>query len=262
MSDEICEQVGLPGLTGKSKDVNNRVVYYENGQYHIEHERKPPTLSVIYLVDAEKPGKEGRHEKHAVAIPEFTSVIPAGEKSGGELLLAGAMTPPPRKFSALFEHVGRHKYIYIAAIVLLAAALWLIIRRFRRREQEKSIPCWEAALAAISALETQCRHGDILPAAGYTVLLDILRDYLELRFDLPVSRQTASEFAIEVTRSSSPLPPEFRLQLNLFFENSDLIRFAKAPADNRKLLDAANDLANFIRATIPDVENNSEEKQR
>ena len=194
-------------------------------------------------------------EKYRVAIPEFSSVIPAGEKSGGELLLAGVMSPPPRKFSALFEHAGRNKYIYIAAILLLTAALWLIIRYFRRRNLEKQIPCWEAALAAIAALETQCRHGDILPVAGYTVLMDILRNYLELRFDLPVSRQTASEFAFEVTRSSSPLPEEFRLPLNLFFETSDLIRFAKAPADCSKLLDAARDLAGFIRATVPVVEN-------
>ena len=44
------------------------------------------------------------------------------------------------------------------------------------------------------------------------------------------------------------------------FENSDLIRFAKAPADNSRLLDAANDLAGFIRATIPVGENNGNAK--
>lgn len=199
-------------------------------------------------------------EKYRVAIPEFTSIIPSGEKSGGELLLAGVMTPPPRKFSALFEHAGRNKYIYIAAALLLAAVLWLIVRHLRRHNQEKLIPCWDAALAAINALETQCRNGDILPVAGFTVLMDILRNYLELRFDLPVSRQTAAEFAFELTRNSSPLPEKYRLQLNLFFENSDLIRFAKAPADNSKLLDAANDLAGFIRATIPVGENNGNAK--
>lgn len=193
-------------------------------------------------------------EKYRVAIPEFSSVIPSGEKSGGELLLAGVMTPPPRKFSALFEHAGRNKYVYITAVLLLAAVLWLIVRHLRHRNLEKQIPCWEAAFAAIAALETQCRNGDILPAAGFTVLTDILRNYLELRFDLPVSRQTAAEFAFEITRNSSPLPEKFRLQLSLFFENSDLIRFAKAPADNSKLLDAANDLAGFIRATIPAVD--------
>ena len=192
-------------------------------------------------------------EKYTVAIPAFSSTIPSGEKAGGELLLAGVMTPPHQRLSAAVEHVRKYRYWYIAGVVLLAAAAWWMWRFLRRKIQPEPQPCWEIALAALAALEARVRSGELLPIAGYTALMDILRNYLEIRFSLPASRRTTAEFLPELARHDSPLPESCRMQLSRFFASADLIRFAKAPADSGQFADAANQLASVIRATITDT---------
>ena len=202
---------------------------------------------------------KNRPEKYTVAIPAFSSSIPAGEKAGSDLLLAGAMNPPARRFSALFEHARHYKYWYIAGFLLLAAVICFLWRLLHRKIQTPPQPCWEAALAALSALESRLRRGEILPVAGFTALMDILRDYLEIRFDLPASRRTTAEFLMELARNDSPLPERLQIQLSRFFAGADLIRFAKAPAGKEQFFEAAGQLADLIRNTIPEnPENNPE----
>lgn len=227
----------------------NRVKWHFAADFRVLSSGEIPEGSIEFDLTSFT-GKSGG-DRCKVAIPEFTAVIPAGEKSGGELQFAGVMTPPRRRFSEIFEHAGRYKYIYAAAILVLTGLIWLIIRQMKKRSAKRELPCWEAALAALAALENRCRRGELLPVDGYTELLDILRNYLELRFDLPVSRQTAPEFISAIAEPASPLPERYRLQLGTFFESADMIRFAKAPADTVKLLDAAGILAGFIRATVP-----------
>ena len=199
-------------------------------------------------------------KKYTVAIPEFSSVIPPSEKSGGELQLAGIVDIPEE--TPVMKHFRRYKYVIFAALLLLALLTWFFIFHFRRRKSAEEIDCWDAALAALSSLRDQIRRGDILPEAAYTELMDILRNYLELRFELPFSRRTTAEFLPELINVDSPLPEKFRSPLGAFLTNADMIRFAKAPAAPEKLYEAVEQLAGMVRATIPETENSTSTSQK
>jgi hypothetical protein len=199
-------------------------------------------------------------KKYTVAIPEFSSVIPQNEKSGSELQLAGIIDIPEE--SPVLKHIRHYKYVIFAALLLLSVLLWFFIFHWRRRKLAVEIDCWDAALAALSSLHDQIRRGDILPEAAYTELMDILRNYLELRFDLPFSRRTTAEFLPELISVGSPLPEKFRSPLGAFLTNADMIRFAKAPATPEKLYEAVEQLAGMVRATIPETENSTSTSQK
>ena len=199
--------------------------------------------------------KGGENAVFNVAVPSFSSVIPGSEKPGGQLELSGAMPESRQNYTALKKHLAKYKYIYSALFLVLLAVVVIVIRRLKKRSEAADQSCWEAALAALAALHDEIRHGDILPAAGYNTLMDILRNYLELRFDLPASRQTTAEFINELTINDSLLPEKYRMLLGSFLSNVDLIRFAKAPADLEKLDEAVRKLCGFVSETVPKEEN-------
>ena len=193
----------------------------------------------------------GEPEVFTVAVPAFSAVIPNTEKPGSVLELSDVMPELRQNYPQVRKHLAKYKYIYITAAVLLIIVIVMIIRNLKKLRDVPELSCWDAALAALDALHTEIRHGDILPVAGYNALMDILRNYLELRFDLPASRQTTAEFIPELTRNDSPLPEKYRMLLSSFLNNVDLIRFAKAPADLEKLDDAVRQLCGFVSATVP-----------
>lgn len=205
-------------------------------------------------------GKKHTPDEFNIAIPAFTSEIPAGEESGGELKFSAAIPEPSPSAAALTRHFARYKYIYMVLAVIIAVAGFFIIRHLLRRPPAPLLPCWEIALAALASLRDQLSRGELLPRAGYTELMDILRNYLELRFRLPVSRRTTEEFLAELSRPETPLPEQYRTKLAKFLNSVELIRFAKAPATQAELDEAAGLLTGFVKATIPaetGTENNS-----
>src|SRR5262249_27379888 len=97
------------------------------------------------------------------------------------------------------------------------------------------------------ALDDIARMG--LPAAGeierfHTLVCDVLRQYLERRFDLPVSRQTTVEFLERL--HELPLPSDGqRASLRALMRPFDLAKFARArptPAQCDDLLATARRL--------------------
>ena len=174
--------------------------------------------------------------------------------------LAGIVDIPEE--TPVLKHFHRYKYVIFAALLLLMLLVWFFIFHWRRRKLAVEIDCWDAALAALSALYGQIRRGDVLPEAAYTELMDILRNYLELRFDLPFSCRTTAEFLPELINIDSPLPEKFRSPLGAFLTNADMIRFAKAPSTPEKLYEAIDQLAGMVKATIPETENSTSTSQK
>ncbi len=228
----------------------NKSIWHFSALFRALKPGEIPEGKVKIIISPQKKG--GENEVFNVAVPAFSSVIPNSEKPGNELELSGAMPESHQSYPAFKKHLSKYKYIYAAAIILLFAIIVFVIRKLKKMNTVPELSCWEAALAALEALHIEIRHGDILPAAGYNTLMDILRNYLELRFDLPASRQTTAEFIPELTRSDSPLPEKYRMLLSSFLSNVDLIRFAKAPADLEKLDEAVRQLCGFVSATVPE----------
>jgi hypothetical protein len=231
----------------------NKSIWHFSAMFRALKPGEIAEAKVKIVVSPQKKG--GENEVFDIAVPAFSSVIPGSEKPGGELELSGMMPEYLQSYPALKKHIAKYKYVYAAVFVILLAAVVLVVRKLKKLNEVPELSCWEAALAALDALHAEIRHGDILPAAGYNTLMDILRNYLELRFDLPASRQTTAEFIPELARSDSSLPEKYRMLLSSFLSNIDLIRFAKAPADLEKLDEAVRQLCGFVSATVPKEEN-------
>jgi hypothetical protein len=117
---------------------------------------------------------------------------------------------------------------WVLGVPALTALFVIGIRRFRQRHRSVSAlsPAQWARreLDRIQALD--------LPAAGeferfHTLLSNVIRRYLENRFELPARRQTTPEF-LQAMEKSSLLPPEQQCVLRGFLERCDLAKFARA----------------------------------
>lgn len=133
-----------------------------------------------------------------------------------------------------------------AMALLGALTLW----RNRARRLAPPVPAHEWALAELESLER-----DALPESGQTHpfwvrLSDIVRRYVERRFDLHAPERTTPEFLAEA-RSHAALSEDHRMLLAQFLRMADMVKFAgvrPAVSDCRSALDTARI---FVRQTVP-----------
>ena len=133
---------------------------------------------------------------------------------------------------------------FVLALAVLAVIGWLL-RRFRRREivalttpplRPDRHPEFLRRLAELRARRAGLAAYDL--AVGSS---DILRDYLEWRFQLAIRFQTTREF-LESSRQNTALTEAQREPLGTFLGFCDLVKFARRGADEAEqnhLLDAA-----------------------
>jgi hypothetical protein len=105
----------------------------------------------------------------------------------------------------------------------LALAGWGLVRR--RVRAATIVPPEQSALAELAHLETL-----ELPASGqferyHTLLSDVMRRYLELRFGFHAPEQTTAEF-LQSARQSPHLTAEQQAMLRGFLERCDVVKFA------------------------------------
>jgi hypothetical protein len=98
------------------------------------------------------------------------------------------------------------------------------------RRRGGRVPGLPAHLWALNELEDI--EALALPKAGevdryHTMVSDVIRRYLELRFQLEAPRQTTAEF-LEAMRRSPALSPPQQALLREFLERCDLAKFAQA----------------------------------
>jgi hypothetical protein len=111
----------------------------------------------------------------------------------------------------------------VAGIAILFTGTWLWQRRRRKTAPALTPEQWASReLERIRILN--------LPATGeleryHTLLSNVIRRYLERRFQLPARRQTTPEF-LQTMENASPLSPDQRAVLREFLERCDLAKFA------------------------------------
>ena len=133
-----------------------------------------------------------------------------------------------------------------AMALLGAVTLW----RNRARRLAPPVPAHEWALAELESLER-----DALPESGQTHpfwvrLSDIVRQYVERRFDLHAPERTTPEFLAEA-RCHAALSEDHRMLLAQFLRMADMVKFAgvrPAVGDCCSALDTARI---FVRQTVP-----------
>lgn len=176
-------------------------------------------------------------EQAIVGIPSFSATLmpPA---QGTELEPAGAIDTSETPYWPWYAGIGALIAIVVAVILLL-----------RRRMPEKSL--WDRTLDALKELRAELSSGQTPPEQGYVRLTDIVRNYLEERFGIPVSTRTTPEFLAEFDRAPSPLPDTERPFLREFLEAADRVKFAALTPDNRLLTQALESAVRLVDSTRP-----------
>lgn len=131
--------------------------------------------------------------------------------------------PPPPSWGVPLTWAGAA----LGMLVLLLTG-WIVLRRWRRSPELALSPDrWALRELQLIPLPTEPVENAV--EEFYTRLSDVLRRYLELRFQVPAPEQTTTEF-LAAMRRSPHLPPEQQATLRDFLERCDLVKFARAPS--------------------------------
>lgn len=137
------------------------------------------------------------------------------------------------------------------AAALVVAALFLLVKRMRRRKPrvvaERTVPLHERVLAQLDALDKArlWQQGD--HKAYQSQLTDLVRGYIEERYQVPALERTTDELIQELRVSA--MSEEHRSQLSNMLRLADMVKFAKAlpsPAENEQMMVAA---VRFVKST-------------
>lgn len=133
-------------------------------------------------------------------------------------------------------------FLIVLATFLIIGGVFGFVLLKRKKEEAKSppVPAHIIAYEALAALEKKDYIRKGLPKAYYTELSDIVRHYLENRFNIRAPEMTTEEFLLKVKEDSS-LSFEHKGLLRDFLTNCDLVKFAKyQPAETEANLSMAS----------------------
>jgi hypothetical protein len=108
------------------------------------------------------------------------------------------------------------------------------------------------ALSLLHELKDALKNNKVKGQICISRLTDIVRDYLEHRFNIHAPSQTTHEFLTDLDKSDSPLELEHKQFLRDFMTAADMVKFAKLPADQALLENAMNKAEQLVQSTTPD----------
>lgn len=146
-------------------------------------------------------------------------------------------------------------YLYILlGLIVIGIAVWYYLKKRKPQLIEKldyspKIPAHIMALEALSHLEDEKLWQKGFTKKYYIQLTEIVRTYIERRFDIDSLEMTSSE-TIEALENHG-IKGEFIVKFRAMLELADLVKFAKAdplPDDHSSSMKAAIE---FVKSTIP-----------
>ncbi|MCX7994850.1 MAG: hypothetical protein N3A65_03625 [candidate division WOR-3 bacterium] len=143
--------------------------------------------------------------------------------------------------------------IILVVIVVAGALIFFGLRFYRKMKQkklieEKKIPSWERALNALDMLLKEDLLNKGLIKRFYYTLTEIIKRYLEERFNFPAIEQTTTEIIQSMKLFKVPMRDEFQ---NVF-QFADMVKYAKfvpTPEATEEIIKKSREL---ILKTIPE----------
>ncbi|MCQ2285270.1 MAG: hypothetical protein MJZ76_00145 [Bacteroidales bacterium] len=172
----------------------------------------------------------------------------------------------PIKVMITFREILPYLLLGIAAALIIALIVYLIRKYYKKKNPKKTVkkskPKEKPHIIALSALEAlRVKHlwqdGKIKPY--YSELTDIIREYIDNRWEIDAPEMTSSEI-LEALQTLD-LERELTEQLRVLFTTADLVKFAKSePLPNEHDLCFKN-AVNFVQKTMEITDNQSSTKQ-
>lgn len=156
---------------------------------------------------------------------KFTLQIPSLQIKG--LPVQDSPKPELAQEAAVSRKISPYWH-FLWGLLLIPVILFLIFRK--RRKEQKPVSLRRRTLDALDALQQEVLDRRLSAKEGMAGVSDLLRNYLEERFKLPVSRKTTPEFLAEMEFSSA-IPSQAGSFLKKFLNAADMIKFAQAPCD-------------------------------
>ena len=135
--------------------------------------------------------------------------------------------------------------LLIIAVALIAGLITLYFVK-RPKALEKAAPSVPPHISAKQSLAA-LKNEEWVPEPFFVKLSSILRTYLEGRYALNAPELTTEEL-------TQKLPHEHRKLLGPFFEQSDLVKFARADAQQEVMQTAFQTVEQFVNQTTEELE--------
>jgi hypothetical protein len=228
------------------------------------------SLGVFVVADA-KPEKRAGTEVHRLSLaafqagrqrlPVFTFLVREGARvdtlrsDTGSVVVASVLPKDMKDVRDLKppETFPNHWLWAIPAGLLLAAALawaaWRLLRRLRHARQLEAspLPPWDEALAALDAMPWQDWLGAGQVKRYYYALSQVLKRYIERRFEFNAVEQTTTEILSSMRANRTPMRDEVRQ----FLLRSDFVKYAKTVPPDAEMRSAIAEVREIVTRTKP-----------
>lgn len=160
----------------------------------------------------------------------------------------------------------------LGGIIVVALLIWLIFfrKRIAVKKPEAVIPqepAYEQAVKNLHALEDEKLWQNNQVKLYYTKLTDIIRLYIQRRFNINALEQTSDEL-LQKVRPVTQLNQQ-KNNLEFILRTADLAKFAKMqplPEDHQSCMKKAYDLLEWTKPAVEEktdeTENNKQEKEK
>lgn len=148
-----------------------------------------------------------------------------------------------------------YKYFLLigVGILLLLVLLISILNKRKKRilieviqEIDNRTP-FEIALAELEAMRTEQRWNRVNAKVYYTEITDVLKKYIEKRFEILALEQTTNELLGSLRFTDCPV--EERNRLSQILNTADLVKFARQQTDDQTNLLAIDQSIKFVLST-------------
>jgi len=137
----------------------------------------------------------------------------------------------------------------LALVAVLAWLGWKLYRRLKRLHEAvpPPLPAWEEALGALDRLPWREWLAEGQFKRLYYALSEILKRYLERRFEFDAVEQTTTELLASMRAHKLPM----RDEISRFFARCDLVKYAKTVPPEEETERALEQLRDFVQRTKP-----------
>jgi hypothetical protein len=143
----------------------------------------------------------------------------------------------------------------LAVLAILGLFFWLAQRRKAKKQKVHSqtiaLPPHELAMRRLEILTEKKLWQNAKVKQYYAELTDILRQYLERRFEVPALESTSQDIIAELKKKD--FPSDFLPVLHELFQQADLAKFAKGEPPDTYHLHAWQEVRRIVMQTKEEV---------